>query len=470
MVVAALHHHAASRGSHPQSPAASGYLRYTRRRMLLTPTVASLAAAAAACARPGGRGPAETPAGAGAAPRTPVTLRFAVTQDRLDSGLQEVIDAFNTRGTPIRVEPEIPAGALVDRVLVQATAGETPDLAHTHPRDYHPWVNAGILLGLDALMKQDKQTVPDILPAALQYWYRDGQYWAMPHNLSIQNIYFNKDLFDKHGLKTPDRWEQEGQWTFEVYLDLARRLTSGSGENKIFGAVWRHTALDIQLGFVWPFGGDLWDKDGKQTVLDRPEAIEAIQFQADLTAKYGVSPTDTEWQQFASMRSPTWGAAFGQGRCALEIQPNDSLAPHVIPAPFPKGMVPMPKGRAGRIIRGLAVGVHILKDSKNRDAAWEFALFQSGKESEQIMLRAHVSLPWRKSTLATMDQSLFLPWERADFYAEGVRHLRATPYVTRFAEINRLYNDGYIAVRNGQKSAAQMIAEIKPQINELLRG
>lgn len=441
---------------------------YTRRHVLLTQAAGVLSAAAAACARPGGRGPGETPSGA--APRTPVTLRFEVEKPRLDSGVQAVIDAFNARGTPVRVEPEIPAGSLVDRVLVQAAGGEAPDLTFTHPRDYHPWVNAGILLGLDQYMKQDKQTIPDIVPAVLQYWYREGQHWALPHNLSVQNIYFNRDLFEKHGVKTPDQWEREGRWTWEVYLDLARRLTSGSGENKIYGAVWRHTALDIQLGFIWPFGGDLWDRDGKQTVLDRPESLEAIQFQADLAAKYGVSPTDTEWQQFASMPSSSWGAAFGLGRCALEIQPNDSLVPHVIPAPFPKGMVPMPKGRAGRIIRGLAVGVHILKDSKHQDAAWEFAVFQAGKESEQIMLRAHVSLPWHRSTLGAMDQSMFLPWESAEFYAEGVRNLRATPYVARFADINRLYNDGYIAVRNGQKSAAQMISEIKPQINELLRG
>src|SRR5205085_9062403 len=130
----------------------------------------------------------------------------------------------------------------------------------------------------------------------------------------------------------------------------------------------------------------LWDKTQMHTLLDSKEAVEAIQFMGDLTAKYGVTPTDDEWKVFAPAPSATWGAAFSAGRAAMEIQPNDSLGPHVLAATFPKGNVPMPKGRAGRVIRGLAVGAHILKGSTQQNAAWEFANFQAGKETEKIML------------------------------------------------------------------------------------
>jgi ABC-type glycerol-3-phosphate transport system substrate-binding protein len=155
----------------------------------------------------------------------------------------------------------------------------------------------------------------------------------------------------------------------------------------------------------------------------------------------------------------------------MEIQPNDSLGPHVIPATFPKGNVPMPKGRAGRIVRGLAVGALILKDSKVRDAAWEFANFQADKESEKIMLGIHVSLPWHTSTLGTLEKSMpLLPWESAAAYAENVKRLRPTPYVNQFSDITRVYSAGYNLVRQGQKTAAQMITELKPQIDALLRN
>jgi multiple sugar transport system substrate-binding protein len=397
-----------------------------------------------------------------------VSLRFTADQNRLDAGLNDVIKAFNDHGAPLRVEAEVGAG--VDKILTQAAAGTPPDLTHTHPRDYHAWVNAGALLPLDAYMKKDKQNVPDILPTAIEYWNRDGHHWAMPNNLSVQNLFFNKDLFAKAGLKTPDQYEKDGNWTVDTYLDLARKLTTGTGDNKVFGAVWTtQTSLDIHLAFIWPFGGDLWDKDQKKSVLDSKDALEAIQFMGDLTAKYGVSPNDDEWKAFASAANASWGAAFSAGKAAMEIQPNDSLAPHVVPAPFAKTNVPTPKGRAGRIVRGLAVGAHILKGSTHQDAAWEFANFQSNKDSEKIMLATHVTLPWHTSTFGTLDKSMpLLPWENAAAYAENVKRLRATPYVSKFSDINKLYSAAYNFVRLGQKTAQQMMTELKPQIDALL--
>jgi len=413
-------------------------------------------------------------AGSGSAPPSqaqgPVTLRFAADRGRLDAGVQAVIDAFNARGGPIKVQADLVTGSLVERILTQAAAGELPDLTHTHPRDYHSWVNGGLLVPLDDYIKKDRTNAPDLLPTAIDYWNRDGKRWAMPNNLSVQSMYFNKQIFDRRGVKYPDAYEKEGKWTFDVYLDIARQLTSGTGDDKIFGATWMHSALDIQLGFLWPFGADLWDKDRQKTTLDSKEALEAIQFQADLTHKYGLAPTADEWRPFSTAPSSTWGAAFSAGRAAIELQPNDSLVQHVMAATFPKGHVPMPKGRAGRVVRGLAVGAHITKGSKHPDAAFEHANFQAGKESEKIMLGLHVSLPWHKSTIDKMEQSMFQPWESVAFYQEGVRRLRPTPYVAKFGDISSLYATNYTQVRHGQKTAAQMITEIKSQIDSLLRA
>jgi multiple sugar transport system substrate-binding protein len=449
-------------GSGSSRPAGS-----TRRGALAA--CAGLAGVLAAACGQGGSTPSQPARGSAA---NPATVRFAADKPRLDAGLQAVIDAFNVRGGPVRAEADLISGTtVVEKILTQSAAGDTPDLTHTHPRDYHAWVNAGALSGLDSYMKKDRSNVPDIMPTALDYWARDGQRWAMPNNLSVQNMYFNKELFGRQGLKAPDQYEREGKWTFDVYLDLARQLTTGSGANKVFGATWMSGNLDIQLGFIWPFGGDLWDARHERTLLDSKEALEAIQFQADLTHKFGVAPTTDEWQPFTSVPSNSWGAAYAAGRAALELQPNDSLLPHVIPAPFAKGMVPMPKGRAGRVVRGLAVGAHILKGSKQPDAAWEFANFQAGKESEKIMLDLHVSLPWHKSSLDNLERSMpLLPFENGAYYAEGLRRLRVTPYVGRFSDINRAYAAAYLEVRHGKRTAVQMITELKPQIEAWLKG
>ncbi len=440
-------------------------LTRSRRHMLRGLALYGAAATAAACGAPD----AQTTAPASRS-TTPVTLQYITEPGRVNSGVKDVVALWNAKGTPTKVELEGVPGSFSEKVLTVAAGGDPPAIIHTHPRDYHAWLNAGALLSLDDRLKKERQNVPDLLPTALEYWNRDGKLWAVPYNLSVQNLYFNKELFAKQGLKTPDQHERDGTWTWDTYLDLARRLTTGQGENKVFGAVWRAANLDIQLGTIWPFGGDLWDKSMTRTVLDSKEAVEAVQFIADLHSKYGISPTDDEWRQFESAPSNTWGAAFSAGRAALEIQPNDSLAPHVVPAPFQKGNAPMPKGRAGRVVRGLAVGVHLMKGAKNLDQAWEFANFHSDKEAEKIMLDLHLTLPWHKSSFTNLEKSLpLLSWENAAAYNEDVKRLRPTPYVAQFSEINRIWVAAFTQVRLGQKTAQQMLLELKPQIDALLK-
>ncbi|NBT95350.1 MAG: extracellular solute-binding protein, partial [Chloroflexi bacterium] len=210
----------------------------------------------------------------------PVTIKYITEPGRVDSGVKDAVNAYNALGRKITVELEGVPGNFGEKVLTLGAAGSLPELTHSHPRDYHPWRTGGLLVPLDDRLKIEKDAA-DLVPAALDYWLMDGQRWAVPYNLSVQNMYFNREIFEKAGQKTPDEYEKEGKWTWETYLDLARKLTSGSGDTKVFGCVWMATFLDIQLGVIWPFGGDLWDKERKKTVLDSKAALDAIQFQAD---------------------------------------------------------------------------------------------------------------------------------------------------------------------------------------------
>ncbi|MGH2367365.1 MAG: ABC transporter substrate-binding protein [Chloroflexota bacterium] len=436
----------------------------SRRHLMVSALTALSTGALAACST---REPSSAPA---AKRQEPATLRYVASFKPAEgttfgSGIARLVELFNAKGTPVQVQPITPTENRNQAVLAMVAAGDPPDLFHAHPRDYHPFANTGALLALDPYMKQDKKLVPDLVPVIPQYWARGDKHYAMPNNWSPQAIYFNKSLFDKHGLKTPDQYEKEGKWTFDVYLDLARKLTSGAGGQKIWGAPWTSETLDIQLSFIWPFGGRMWDQPMQNTLLDSKESLEAIQFQADLSHKYGVSPTREEQEQL----SRGIGGAISAGRGGMEIMTTDVVG-MLVPATFEKGMAPMPKGRAGRIVRAAPLGVHIMQGSKHPDAAWEYLAFQSGPEGARLMLEMHLTVPWLKSLLGSKAHAQqLLPWESAAYYAESSNKVRPTPYPSQFSEINKLYRTAYREVRAGQKPAQQAIGEIKSQITELLR-
>ncbi len=432
--------------------------------------------AAVAAAVTGGAALAACGGGATASPATdiksmaPVTLRYTgsfaqSSQTTFGAGAQKIVELWNERGTPVKIEPIMPSGDRDQAALTMITAGDPPDIHHALPRNYHPFANIGALLDLAPFIKKDKRA-QDVNPMVLEYWGRGETRYAMPNNWSPHALYFNKDLFARQGLKTPDQWEKEGKWTFETYLDLARKLTIGTAENKIYGSPWTTNALDQQLTFIWSMGGDMLNKELTEVALDTPDALEAIQFQADLTHRHGVSmDADT-------LRTTGWrgsGGAISAGRAGMEIMTTDVVG-LLIPTTFEKGMAPIPKGKGGRVVRGNPIGAHLVKGGKNPDAAWEFLTFMSGPDGAKVMLERHLTVPWLKSLLGSKEhERLLLPWESAAAYLESSNKVRPTRYPETFSDVNTIYAKAYTEVQTGQKPARQAIAESKTAMNQALK-
>jgi len=401
----------------------------------------------------------------------PLTLRYIgsfapSSQTTFGGGAQKLVELFNERAAPIKVEPIMPTNNRNEAALAMITSGEQLDLFHALPREYHPFANIGALAELDHYIKKDKRA-QDVLPLVLDYWSRGDKRYAMPNNWSPHALYFNKDLFLKAGLKTPDQYEKEGKWTYDVYLELAQKLTTGAGETKIYGAPWTTNALDQQLSFIWPFGGDMFDKALMTTTLDTADALEAIQFQADMTHKYGVS-FDADVMKQTGWRGS--GGAISAGRAGMEIMTTDVVG-MLVPTTFDKGMAPIPKGRAGRVVRANPIGVHLMKASKTPDAAWEYMAFQSSAEAAKVMLERHLTVPWVKSLFGSQEYTkLLLPWESAAAYAESSNKVRPTKYPETFGDVNTIYGKAYTDVQNGKKTARQAINEIKSQMNDALKA
>ena len=211
-------------------------------------------------------------------------------------------------------------------------------------------------------------------------------------------------------------------------------------------------------------GGDLWDKAMQNTLLDTRYTLDAIQYQADLTLKHRVSLHPDEKKELGATSS-----SFQHGRLATFITTN-AVVQDFADAPFEKGVAPVPAGKAGRVIRNVPFGVHVMKGTKHPDAAWEYANFQAGLESEKIMLADRVTVPWHKSSVASQEWARTLhPWQNSQVYSEAANKVRPTIYPSQFAEIQKLYTTAYNSVYAGVKTAAQAVAEVKAPINDLLK-
>ena len=114
---------------------------------------------------------------------------------------------------------------------------------------------------------------------------RGGKLMGVPINGNVEVFYYRKDLYDQHGLKVPQTWDD--------VLANATKLNDGS---RIYGFVHRddrESALADFSNYLFSFGGDVFADaaNGDFTVtLNSPAALRALEFYLKL-GKGGGYPT-----------------------------------------------------------------------------------------------------------------------------------------------------------------------------------
>ena len=114
---------------------------------------------------------------------------------------------------------------------------------------------------------------------------KGGKLMGVPVNGNVEVFYYRKDLYDQHGLKVPETWDD--------VLANAQKLNDGT---RVYGFVHRDdrdSALADFSNYLFSFGGDIF-KDastGDFTVtLNSPAALRALDFYLKL-GKAGGYPT-----------------------------------------------------------------------------------------------------------------------------------------------------------------------------------
>jgi multiple sugar transport system substrate-binding protein len=62
----------------------------------------------------------------------------------------------------------------------------------------------------------------------------DGKIIGIPFRGAGWYTYYNKKIFEKAGVKTPEQYVSEGIWTWDKFMEVSRKISSGNG--KIYGS------------------------------------------------------------------------------------------------------------------------------------------------------------------------------------------------------------------------------------------
>lgn len=216
----------------------------------------------------------------------PVTILFSFPE--VDNDFYEPMAAvFNQENTNITLELNpLPGNALgnLDPDQTDVIAVDVFNLRGLQ-RD-------GGILGLNSVIEKDNSfNMSDFLPGTVDFLAAEGETWAVPVGADMDVMYYNKDLFDQHGLPYP-----ELGWDWDDFLAYALTINDPEGVlEKIYGYAGTPGYQDV-YSFLYQHGGRLFNDvlSPTEATFNDPLTVEAVEFYADLFHLHGVAPTPTE--------------------------------------------------------------------------------------------------------------------------------------------------------------------------------
>lgn len=269
--------------------------------------------------------------------------------------------------------------------------------------------NDGVVTDVTAWIERDKAEIqPDDYLRSLYdpYTLADGKRWGLPYDGDSHLLFYNAEIFDRHGLKPPTTWDE--------YRERAKAITEAEKANGIYGAAILGGKAPIIIGSTYAnrlagFGGRFLKEDGS-SALDESAAAEAAKALKDAAPFALPTPLETRFEEGLP--------AFLSGKVAM-IEFWSDLGVY---AQDPKGSKIVDKWDAVRIPVGgknttprLALnagfGFAISSGSEKQEHAWEFIKFAtSAKTGLELLLTTGSGIdPDRASTLVAPDYKAFAP-------------------------------------------------------------
>lgn len=308
--------------------------------------------------------PAQPPAEAPAA-KPGVTLRWAFWGSPEEAVSHKMVaDAFMKSHPEIKIETwNEPWDNYFTKIQALWASGDpntVPDIAFLWPTP--KYAAEGVLENLDPYIQKSGYNLNDYWGGLLESAKYKGSVYGLPRDIEVNVLYYNKDLFDKAGVKYPD-----ASWTWDDLLAAAEKLTVKDSSGKV-----TRYALAMEGGkyskWVNQNGGAILDDyvNPSRCMLAEPKSVEAIKFFADMMNK-GYAMRDADLSQAGGD-----AAVFVSGQAAMIIQNTSRVSTfNAAKMNYDVAVVPIPKDGKRWNPAGGAAWVMSAK-SANKEAAWTF--------------------------------------------------------------------------------------------------
>ncbi|TJY41571.1 extracellular solute-binding protein [Cohnella pontilimi] len=336
----------------------------------------------------------DSPSASNSPAKETVTIKFVGWES--PAVYQPMIDAFQQKNPDIKVEysalVENNSNESIKKIDLMYASGDDFDVFPLNSqRDYAQRAANGMLEPVDDYLAKEGVKYEDEYKVELQKF--DGKHYALPGKFGPWLILMNKEKLDAANLAVPTNW------TWDEFRDYAKKLTSGEGPNKVYGAHF-HEWKDYFLLKLYSSPADqgIMKDDGVTLNADNPL------MKASLELRYQMEKTDksaTPYQDVITQKIPYRDQYFQQKGVMLPTGPwmiAEAGGTDKIAATFVSAFAPWPTNNKGdeNYAYGQADPLVISSKSKHKEEAYKFLRFWT---TEGMGLTKQLSA-WKKADLS----------------------------------------------------------------------
>ena len=301
-----------------------------------------------------------------------VTLRVSLWDYSNVNYFKTMFAEFEKAYPNIKIEPvEASAAEYDDLIQVKMSSKENFDVVFTKGTPaLSALIAKGHVLALDDLIAADSNFDKSKYAGLIEQLTLDGKTYGVPFRKDNNLLYYNKDLFDAAGVAYP-----EDGMNLDDFSALAKKMTSGEGAEKVYGA---HIHTWAGMIGAMPRRLDAWSylDDNMETLKPYYECVLGMMDEGSIMDYGELKATSTHYsgvfynQQAAMLPMGTWfinmlleNADFNWGVCTL---PNE-------------------KGSGNDTAMGGVTPVSIGAYAEHPEEAWQLIKFITGKEGAPIL-------------------------------------------------------------------------------------
>ncbi len=252
---------------------------------------------------------------------TPVTqIRMMSSAPEWPVVLEQISQAWNARHTGQQIAFHLEVvnhSRFYDLLNAAVGSGIAPDVALVDCAWVVSLARSGFIYSIEDLgFRWDRdELAQNIYPSVLAVNTFNGKLYGLPAKADVSLLWYRRDWFEQEGISPPRNWDTlvEAVHYFRrpqvrQRYGLEHPLAFPAGMNGHEATVY------MLMPFVWSAGGDIFDPETGEVLLDSPGTRQAIHFLRELVQVYHAGPIE-----MVSYQEDTAARLFAMGKVAMAL-------------------------------------------------------------------------------------------------------------------------------------------------------